>query len=231
MVLGSGMIAMALKTVDREGILYAASGLSNLNGSDPAARLREQTLLREHIALHRDKVFVYISSYSIDDQHPGNNTPYLEHKLNMEKLIGMEAGRYLIIRTSNVVGNSRQAGNLMNFIFRNLQTGTHFDVWTKTSRNLIDVSDLALMADAAIQQGEQNKVLYLTHPADIPIYSIVRHFEALSGLKGNYTLTEKGVYYRSDKSLAEQLFTRLGLETDPDNYTKGLIEKYFRAKF
>lgn len=231
MVLGGGMIATALKAVDREDVLYAASGLSNLKGADPEARLREQTLLSEQIARNTDKLFVYVSSYSIDDQQPQNNTPYLQHKVNMERLIKAEADRFLILRTSNVVGYSRQPGNLMNFIFRHLQNGEPFEIWTKTTRNLIDVAHLAQMADAAVKQGSCNEVLFLTHPADIPIYEIVRQFEVLSGLSGNYRLVEKGDYYNTDKSLAEALFRRLGLEADPQLYARQLIEKYFSHQF
>ncbi|UAY56381.1 NAD-dependent epimerase/dehydratase family protein [Arachidicoccus terrestris] len=231
MVLGGGMIATALKAVDREEVLYAASGLSNLKGADSEARLRERTLLSEQIARHTDKLFVYVSSYSVDDRHPENNTPYLQHKLNMESLIKAEADRFLILRTSNVVGHSRQPGNLMNFIFRHLQNGEPFDIWTKTTRNLIDVAHLAQMADAAVKQGSCNEVLFLTHPADIPIYEIVHQFEVLSGLKANYRLVDKGVYYHTDKSLAETLFRQLRLEADPRLYTQQLIEKYFGHQF
>ena len=119
----------------------------------------------------------------------------------------------------------------MNFIFSHLQSGTSFEVWTQTSRNLIDVADLALMADLAVAQGYTNDILFMTHPGDIPIYHIVLHFEALSGLKGHYRLTDKGAFYRSDRSLASAFFDRLGLDTDPEQYTRQLIEKYFRHKF
>lgn len=231
MVLGNGMIATAFKAVNREDVVYAASGLSNLKGSDPVERQRERQLIEKQIELHADQIFVYISSYSIDDQNPEKNTPYLEHKLHMEKLVEKMAKRYLIIRTSNVVGNSRQPGNLMNFIFVNLINATPFEVWTGTSRNLIDVDDLAKMAAAAIEIGFINKVLYLIHPVDIPIYNIVRHFEDLSGRKANCSLVDKGVHYRADKALSEQLFEKLRLEPNPDLYARGLIHKYFGQKF
>jgi len=231
MVLGNGMIASAFKKVDMPDVLFAASGLSNLKGADTGERLREQNLIREQILMHPDKLFLYISSYSIDDQYPENNTPYLEHKLQMEKLVQAIAKRFLIIRTSNVVGNSRQPGNLMNFICDHLKTGTSFEVWTHTSRNLIDVSDLAAMAAESIKMGCINKTLYLIHPTDIPIYDIVRHFEAFSGLAGKYSLVAKGVYYEAEKKLSTMLFNQLGLEKDPDLYAKGLIEKYFSSKF
>ena len=230
MVLGNGMIATALKSVDQPEVLYAASGLSNAKGADPAARAREEGLLREQIQLNKEKLFVYISSYSIDEQQPENNTPYLTHKLNMERLVKDNADNYLIIRTSNVVGNSRQPGNLMNFIFQNLKDHQPFDIWTRTSRNLIDVQDLALMAREAINMGHRNKTLYVIHPCNISILRIVQHFESLTGYEGDYKLVEKGAFYTADTGLSDTLFTRLGLNRDPDQYVRRLIEKYFLSK-
>lgn len=229
MVLGNGMIATAFKAVDSEDVIYAASGLSNLKGADPEARLREETLLKTTIRQFPDKTFVYISSYSIDDHHKEANTPYLQHKKNMEKLVGEQASRYLILRTSNVVGKSRQPGNLMNFIVQHLRSGVPFEIWTETTRNLIDVEDLAQMARVVTSRGHLNEVLYLTHPADIYIYQIVRHFEDLTGLKGHYNLTGKGTFYPSDRTLAKELFEHLRLEPDPDRYTRQLIQKYFTS--
>lgn len=225
------MIASALMAVDRKDVLFSASGLSNLQGADPVARAREQNLLKEQIALHPEKLFVYVSSYSIDDNHLENNSPYLAHKRSMEILIKEAARHYLIVRTSNVVGHSRQPGNLMNFIFRHLKSGSPFEIWTHTSRNLIDVSDLARMIGAVVELGACDEVLYLTHPADIAIYDIVRQFEMRSGLRGNYQLVDKGVFYQSDKAIAERLFKQLGLESDPGHYAGQLIEKYFGSQF
>ena len=221
------MIAKALMEVDRPEVVFFASGLSNAKGADVAARLRETNLIEATITEHPDKLFVYISSYSISDSDPGLNTPYLTHKANMERLIAQKAKLYLILRTSNIVGKSRQAGNLMNFIYNNLKEGNPFDIWTKTSRNLLDVQDLATMASRAVAQGLGCTTQYLVHPNDISIYDIVQQFEALTQLKGNYSLVDKGTYYICDKRLSEKLFQDCKLVTDPKDYTRGLIKKYF----
>ena len=227
MVIGNGMIARALMNVDRADVLFSASGLSNAKGADQAARQREADLLTKHIALNQDKLYVYISSYSLNDKEPALNTPYLTHKLEMEQLVKSQALKYLIVRTSNVVGQCSQPGNLMNFIYHKFKDGTFFEIWTNTARNLIDVHDLAQMLSKTIDKGFQNETVYLTHPKDLPVYDIVRQFEDLKNVKGNYSLTDKGVFYQSDKKLAIELFKELNLEADPIKYTRGLIKKYF----
>ena len=230
MVIGNGMIARALMEIDRAEVVFSASGLSNAKGEDPSARQREASLLSQQISNHQGKLYVYISSYSINDKDSSRNTPYLTHKAAMESLVRSQASKYLIIRTSNVVGKSKQSGNLMNFIYHNLLQGSPFEIWTNTSRNLIDVQDLAKLLASVIDKGYENDTLYLIHPKDIAIYDIVKQFETLAKLKGNYSLTAKGQHYHSDNNLAKKLFEELKLETAPIKYTRGLIQKYFLSQ-
>ncbi|HEY0298239.1 MAG TPA: hypothetical protein VGB84_03380 [Arachidicoccus sp.] len=52
MILGKGLIATALKAVDRNDVLFCASGVSNLFGHVAEQCLREENLLRENISQH-----------------------------------------------------------------------------------------------------------------------------------------------------------------------------------
>lgn len=147
MILGKGLIGTALQTIDRENILFCASGVSNLHGHIEEQRLREEQLLGDNIALHSDKTIVYFSSYSINDADATKNTPYLLHKKSMEELVKKNAPNFLLVRTSNVVGSRGHSGNLTNFIYHHLMNGIPFDVWTNTKRNLIDVDHLVAMTN------------------------------------------------------------------------------------
>lgn len=219
------MIATALRAVDRPDILFCASGVSNADGHIEAARAREEGLLIEQIAENTGKIVVYISSYSIDDRNEAANSPYLQHKKRMEMLVKSIAESYIIVRTSNVVGRSRQAGNLMNFIYQNLIGEKPFDIWTETDRNLIDVEHLALMAGACVEQGLLDRTIYLLGPVDTPILEITQLFETALGVKGRYNLVRKGTYYPCDKTLSKRLLNELGVCSEL--YVRRLIAKYF----
>lgn len=227
MVIGGGMIASALAAVDRPEVLLLASGVSNAKGHIQKECQRELNLLQTSIQAHPEKICCYISSYSVRDDNPQLNTPYLQHKAQMEDYVRSHASRYLIVRTSNVVGFSKQPGNLMNFIYTNLMTGDPFEVWTHTNRNLIDVADLAQMIGLYLSGGSYplNKTIYVVNPDNVSILSIVRHFEAQTGCAGQFELVDKGVYYHCDNGLATQLFEKLDI--DRKGYTKRLIQKYF----
>lgn len=225
MILGKGLIGTALQEVDNDTVLYCASGVSNLFGNIESQCLREENLLREKISLHPQKVVVYFSSYGIDDENDNNNTPYLLHKKRMEDLIRSLAPKYLIVRTSNVVGKKGQPGNLTNFIFNHIENNTHFEVWKNTNRNLIDVQHLAAMTKYYLQQGELNKIVYLINPEDVMIEEVVIAFEQKLHKKAHYKLVDKGVYYYSDRAIASLIFDALNIERE--DYIDTLIEKYF----
>lgn len=230
MVIGGGMIGTALTQADRADVLFLASGVSNARGHIPEECQRELRVLQQQLHAHPEKIACYISSYSVNDAEPQLNTPYLHHKAQMEQYVRDNASCYLIARTSNVVGFSKQPGNLMNFIYNNLRTGNPFDVWTQTSRNLIDVDDLAKMLGYYLTHTAYplNKAVYMINPDDTPILSVVHHFEAETDLKGLFQLVDKGVYYTCDNRLATRLFDQLGIERP--GYTARLIRKYFSGR-
>ncbi|ANI90464.1 hypothetical protein A9P82_14920 [Arachidicoccus ginsenosidimutans] len=225
MILGKGLIGTALQAIDRNDVLFCASGVSNLFGHIEEQRLREENLLRENIAKYNDKTIIYFSSYSISDSDDAKNTPYLLHKKRMENLVKELASQYVIARTSNVVGKNGQAGNLTNFIYKNLTENIPFDIWTNTNRNLIDVEHLALMTDYYLKNHSPNKTIFIVNPKDIMIEDVVKAFELKLSLKANYQLLNKGNFYFSDKTFAEEAFAALNI--DDENYTENLIEKYF----
>lgn len=225
MILGNGLIGTALQAVDNDTVLYCASGVSNLFGHIESQCLREENLLREKILLHPQKVIVYFSSYSINDEDDEKNTPYLLHKKRMENIVVSLAPKYLIARTSNVVGKNGQSGNLTNFIFNHLQNNTPFEVWKNTNRNLIDVQHLAAMANYYVKYGELNKTIYLINPKDVMIVEIVKCFEKKMNQRAKYTLVDKGTYYHSDKTIANKIFD--ALQIPKEEYVEMLIEKYF----
>lgn len=229
MILGKGLIGTALQAIDSDDVLFCASGVSNLYGHIAEQRLREEQLLRGHIAQHPGKTVVYFSSYSISDADDTKNTPYLLHKKSMEYLVKNCADNFLIVRTSNVVGKNGQPGNLTNFIYHHLMNDIPFDVWTNTSRNLVDVDHLAAMTDYYLKNHTANKTVFMVNPLDIPIEEVVLVFEKLLKKKAVYRLVDKGEYYLSDKTFAREAFAALRI--DENDYVERLAEKYFLDRF
>jgi dTDP-4-dehydrorhamnose reductase len=106
MIIGNGMIARRFSAFsDRDDVLIFASGVSNSKENRPEAFIREQKLVEESVAQAENRLFVYFSTCSVTDPtEQGSN--YVQHKLFLEKYIAETCPNYLIIRASNVVGET-----------------------------------------------------------------------------------------------------------------------------
>lgn len=92
-MVGKGDIASVLP--ERDDLLFFASGVSNSQETDIEAFRRESALLLEQ---RRDTHIVYFGSLAIFYA----NTPYTEHKRQMECLVKTQFDRHTIIRIGNI---------------------------------------------------------------------------------------------------------------------------------
>jgi hypothetical protein len=100
MILGHGDIAQALKdtdrvTIDRDDVIFFASGVSDSKTTDPGPYQRELRLL---MSQPKDTHLVYFSSLCIYYL----NTEYARHKRIMENTIKNHFNSYTIFRIGNI---------------------------------------------------------------------------------------------------------------------------------
>ena len=123
MVIGNGMIGKRFRAFEMDGILVFASGVSNSKSSSLNEYAREVCLVKEALEKYKNNLFVYFSTYSIDDPDL-KNTLYVLHKQHIEEIISNNADNYLIIRTSNIAGNNPYNHNtVLNFFYNKIMNG------------------------------------------------------------------------------------------------------------
>lgn len=108
-IIGSGDIASVL--IDREDIIFFASGVSNSKCSDPAKFKREEDLLK---TMPRHIHLVYFSTLSIYY----NWSPYVAHKKRMEQLVKDLFQNYTIVRLGNISWGTNP-NTLINYLKAN----------------------------------------------------------------------------------------------------------------
>lgn len=106
MIVGTGDIAKVLK--DRKDFTFFASGVSNSSETKRSEFQRELSLLADQ---KRDKRLVYFSSLSVFY----SNTPYANHKRQMEEAVKSLFYDYTIIRIGNISWGSNPH-TLINFL-------------------------------------------------------------------------------------------------------------------
>ena len=108
MIVGSGDIGTVLKEVDRDDVLFFASGVSNSRRLKESEYDREQDLLLDQ---DLNKHIVYFSSLSVFY----SQSRYAKHKLKMERLIKNRFSKYTIVRIGNITWG-KNPNTLINFI-------------------------------------------------------------------------------------------------------------------
>ena len=229
MIIGTGMIARAFKSLEKNpDILICAAGVSKSNEVNDDQFNKESELLKK--AINLNKKIIYFSTFSIN-QPKENYSPYIIHKIKMEKLVS-QSEKYIIYRVPQIVGYSNNSSLLLNYLNEKIKNGTYFTIWKNCFRSLIDVSDLVKIVNYSVNQPFcilNNKIHNIYNQNIISIEEIVKLFENLYKIKGNYSLVEKqeDILY-SDKS-GEDLVKNAGVEFD-SAYNLKLIHKYYEKK-
>lgn len=176
-VIGNGMLAKAFEAsgIERHGLVLFCSGVSNSWETSAAEFTREKSLLQETIHSNPESKIVYFSSCAAGHI----NTPYYQHKSEMECLVESSAQNYLVVRLPQVVGVTKNS-TLVSFIATSIKCKKPITVYQGAKRNLIDVEDVVRLTLRLAELG--NMVINVTNSNMVPVEEIVR---IISGIVGN----------------------------------------------
>ncbi len=226
MIIGTGLIASAFAShsfTKDPNIIIFASGVSNSHETSAAEFSRERDLLLK--ALEHDKLIFYFSTCSIADPEL-RMSPYVVHKIAMESLVS-SSGKYAIFRLPQVVGKTSNPNTLTNYLYRHIKSGTPFQLWSRASRNIIDVDDVAsIISHLQRSRKAHNVTVNIACPFSTPVSALVATFELILKTRGNYTVMAAGGSYPIDVAVAAQAARELGIVFD-DMYIEKLLRKYY----
>ncbi len=221
MLVGNGMIARAFTRYKRDkDILIFASGVSNSKETLQSAIEREKKLLCDNIEKYQDLIFVYFSTCSIEDKTLEDSL-YVKHKIQMEKIVQNRCKKYYIFRLPQVVGISKSP-TLINFLVKNIIKENDFVVYKNATRNLIAIEDVYYISKKIIENKHyENEIVNIATPFNISVLDIVKIIEKILNKKANYTINNLGEAQEID------ITKILNLNLDfKSNYTNNLLNKY-----
>jgi nucleoside-diphosphate-sugar epimerase len=226
MVVGNGLLARAFSCFrDEEGVVVFASGVSNSLEVDPEPFTRERQLLMRTRAENPEKLFVYFGTCSVDDPER-RDTPYVAHKLALEKALATSPGPWLVLRLPLAIGRGQRGPTLAQFLHDRIVRGENFEVWRHASRYPIDVEDAVRIAERFIRDPSlQNRIINVALRA-FPVVEFVRCMERILGRKASCSIAEKGARYRISCPEVESVAHELNLDFS-DQYLERVLRKYF----
>lgn len=225
MIVGRGLIASLFVNVDKDNVIFFASGVSNSLEVRDEEFLREENLIKKTIAENKEKIFVYFSTCSIYDSSK-TGSDYVLHKLKMEQLIKSSCNQFLILRVSNAVGNGGNPNLLMNYIVRAVKNNETINVHTKATRNLIDVEDIKNITFNLIDSRSLNKIVNVAYIKNYSIIEILEIIEKFYGKKVDINLIRSGSGYNIDIPDVENYFIENN-QVNKELYLYNILQKYF----
>lgn len=224
MIVGNGMIAKALKSIDSENICFFASGVSTSSINDKEEFNRERKLLLNSLdKCSNSKIVIYFSSCGVDFEE----TPYFEHKLNMERIVSKEAKEFYIFRLPQVVGRGGNIKTLFNHLIYQAKYNKSIEIWENVRRNLIDVDHIVdIINEVIIKKISLNSIINIASPYNVSILELVHSMECVLNKKINYTLSHKGKAIDVDIKLLSSLINLDSIFRNKKDYLIDLIKKY-----
>lgn len=229
MVIGHGLLGKQFSSYeDSVDYLIFCSGVSNSTCTNIHEFQREHDLLKNAIQKYPNYQLVYFSTCSVYDASQLER-PYVQHKLNMERLIQEEHANYLIVRTSNLVGKTHNPNTVLNFFYEAIQHQKNFSLWAHAERNLIDVNDVFNVVDYVLQHHLfKNQVIAVANTQSYPVRDIVSALERFTNKKARYSLEDKGQSFHIPLDVVNDIYKTMGLVFD-EHYLPNLLERYYAA--
>lgn len=228
MVLGEGLIANRFSdySLQSKYLIYAGK-IHDSTLLDEGRIHEEEAAISTALSANNDKVFVYFSSCSILDENM-HSTPYVNHKIRMERLIQKTSKSFLIIRVPQLMGLSDVGSSLVNYLFDSIVNGKPFELWEDAQKNLIDIDDVHEIVGVLLGTNSSfNKVFNIASTHQTSVSAIVREIEAFTGRAGVYTNVSKGSSYKIDIEEIETVLNGLCINFG-ESYIKNSLNKYFK---
>jgi nucleoside-diphosphate-sugar epimerase len=222
-IIGNGMIAKSFGdyTFSKNCLLIAA-GVSNSLETRFTEFQREENLIREAISHHPDRQLIYFSTCSIFQL---SKTPYIAHKLNMEKIIAEKSTSHLIFRLPQAVGVVKNS-TLVSFLVTEILKGGNIAIQLKAKRNLIGVDDVARIVHQLIERGAAaDGIINIAAKNSVFVLDIVIEIARILDKKYNGTNVDAGESYEIPIDFIEMHLS----DDDPlfeDDYWKKVLMKF-----
>ena len=229
-VYGKGFIAFNLKKIKlpKKIFIYAA-GISNSNSKNIKDYKREIAQIKKVVKKINNKIFVYISSLSVENKKLKNDK-YIKNKLKIEKIVKKSCKKYLIIRLPQIVGINNNKHTLTNSLYNNILKNKQLSIWKGSVRNLIDIDDIKKI----LKKYFNNKyklcsTINIFNPYSVDVVYLVKIFGHLLNKKIKFKLINKINKNINLKSIKRETLLPLNYYKNIKNidYIKRVLKKYY----
>lgn len=222
------MVAKAfskMHELDSKATIFA-SGVSNSRCSDDNEYSRESLLLATSLSkCPADQMFIYFSTCSIYDSE-AHRSPYVTHKIRMEKMVmGHPAG--YIIRFPQLMGPNAPSGTLIPVLVSKMCQEETIDIWQNATRNILDVEDAAKIVNKYLLGPHlAERIINVANPYCVTALELVNMIEVAFGIKAKINMVPKGTKYIIDVTRIQPVIECLNINFS-SGYVVNALRKYY----
>ena len=219
-----------MKKLDEDNYLFYANGISNSVLENIPRHNFEIKEIEAIAKKQKDKKFIYFSTSQVNSA-ANHDRAYVKHKVHLEKLIIQHFPHYLIIRTTNLVGNNPwNTHTLFNYLYHAITVNQQITVNPVLMRNFLDAAHLSTLLRAYLCRKEGNEIIEIVNPVSYNMQQIISEFEHFFKKKFNLELVSDQndfAVFEMDTRLSVDLFTECHISTN--DYIPHLMEKYYAS--
>lgn len=221
-VYGSGMIAKAFSGQNLpKNVVVIAAGVSNSQEVLCSEFRREKDLLEKVILENQGKKIIYFSSCSV---YQSNVTPYVSHKLAMEKLIAETAESFNIFRLPQVVGVTKN-NTIISYFVKSLIKRDIITVYDNAKRYFIDVDDVVRIVLFLISNKSCNSVIDICNDKRTSVLKVVHEIGKVLSIEPLVNSIDAGEDYDIPCLKLKATLSNDDYIYNPD-YVSNLLKKY-----
>jgi len=226
MVLGNGLLANGCKALkDSTDVLVFASGVSNSKETNSVEFEKEFQLLKKNLNEYPDVKLIYFSTCSIFDASI-SGSPYINHKIAMEKYIAEHCKKFLIFRLPNVIGPTTNPNTFFNFFKKKITSGEAIYIQETATRYLIDVRDLTELFPLMIDEKSlENKMINVCFDNQMLVSTIIELYEEHLNVQANKVLVPGGASYKIENDEFIGFLGTKGIQQN-NNYNHHILGYY-----
>ena len=200
MIIGNGLIAKEFKKKNyfHKNKIIFASGVSNSNNIKIRDFNREIFLIKKILNINTDLKFYYFSTIDVLKKR---KTPYIKHKIKIEKIL-VRNKNTIIIRLPQVVGVSKNKNTIFNYLKNKISKNRLFKLYSNCFRNFIDVADITKIILKISKLKKKDKIYNLFYKKSIEVENLVTYLETLLQRKAKYNIIDiKDYFYKDLKNI------------------------------
>lgn len=229
-VIGSGDLADRFcdYSIQEKYALYFGS-INDPASVNVKAMKEDELNLKNQLLSNQETTFIYFSTCSIQDPMM-RDQPFINHKINSEKLIQASGRNFIIFRLPELISMGKDCSGLLKFLIESIKSESEFELCINDSKNIIDIDDVYEVVNYILKNKIYlNEVVNIASDIQTKLVDLVNEIEEFFDVKAKYKVIDNHISsYQIENNNIKSILRILNINFD-EKYIKNSLKKYYES--